>query len=45
MVRVRSVRMANQIVANFRHHPEARAAAEVADHIRMLCLPDADASC
>jgi formate dehydrogenase subunit delta len=27
--------MANQIAANFRHHPEAKAAAEVADHIKM----------
>jgi formate dehydrogenase subunit delta len=31
--------MANQIAANFRHHPEARAAAEVADHIRMFWPP------
>jgi len=29
--------MANQIAANFRHHPQAQAAAEVADHIRMFC--------
>jgi formate dehydrogenase subunit delta len=31
--------MANQIAANFRHHPEAQAAAEVADHIRMFWPP------
>jgi len=28
--------MANQIAANFRHHPEGQAAAEVANHIRMF---------
>ena len=31
--------MANQIAANFRHHPQAQAAAEVADHIRMFWPP------
>jgi len=31
--------MANQIAANFRHHPEAQAAAEVANHIRMFWPP------
>jgi formate dehydrogenase subunit delta len=31
--------MANQIAANFRHHPEAEAAAEVANHIRMFWPP------
>jgi formate dehydrogenase subunit delta len=36
MARPDLVRMANQIAANFRHHPEAQAAAEVADHIRMF---------
>ena len=35
MARPDLVRMANQIAANFRHHPEAKAAAEVADHIKM----------
>ncbi|MGA2803383.1 MAG: formate dehydrogenase subunit delta [Acidimicrobiales bacterium] len=39
MVRADLVRMANQIAANFRHHPEAQAAAEVADHIRMFWPP------
>jgi len=28
--------MANQIAANFGHHPEKQAAAEIADHIRMF---------
>jgi formate dehydrogenase subunit delta len=28
--------MANQIAANFRHHPEEQAAGEVANHIRMF---------
>ena len=36
MARPDLVRMANQIAANFRHHPEAQAAAEVANHIRMF---------
>lgn len=36
MVRPDLVRMANQIAANFRHHPEAQAASEVANHIRMF---------
>jgi formate dehydrogenase subunit delta len=31
--------MANQIAANFKHHPEAQAAAEVANHIRMFWPP------
>ncbi|MGD0440208.1 MAG: formate dehydrogenase subunit delta [Acidimicrobiales bacterium] len=31
--------MANQIAANFRHHPQAQAAAEVAEHIRMFWPP------
>jgi len=31
--------MANQIAANFRHHPQAQAAAEVADHLRMFWPP------
>jgi formate dehydrogenase subunit delta len=31
--------MANQIAANFRHHPEAQAAAEVAGHITMFWPP------
>ena len=39
MVRADLVRMANQIAANFRHHPEACAAGEVADHIRMFWPP------
>ena len=39
MVRADLVRMANQIAANFRHHPQAQAAAEVADHIRMFWPP------
>ena len=39
MVRPDLVRMANQIAANFRHHPEAQAAAEVANHIRMFWPP------
>jgi hypothetical protein len=36
MVRADLVRMANQIAANFSHHPPAQATAEVADHIRMF---------
>ena len=39
MTRTDLVRMANQIAANFRHHPQAQAAAEVADHIRMFWPP------
>jgi len=39
LVRADLVRMANQIAANFRHHPEAQAAAEVANHIRMFWPP------
>ena len=39
MVRADLVRMANQIAANFKHHPEAQAAAEVANHIRMFWPP------
>jgi formate dehydrogenase subunit delta len=39
MVRADLKRMANQIAANFRHHPQAQAAAEVADHIRMFWPP------
>jgi len=39
MVRADLVRMANQIAANFRHHPETQAAAEVANHIRMFWPP------
>ncbi len=39
MVRAGLVRMANQIAANFKHHPEAQAAAEVANHIRMFWPP------
>ena len=39
MVRPDLVRMANQIAANFRHHPESQAAAEVANHIRMFWPP------
>jgi formate dehydrogenase subunit delta len=39
MVRADLVRMANQIAANFRHHPQAQAAAEVAEHIRMFWPP------
>ncbi len=39
MVRADLVRMANQIAANFRHHPQAQAAAEVADHIRRFWPP------
>jgi formate dehydrogenase subunit delta len=39
MVRPDIVRMANQIAANFRHHPEEQAAAEVADHIRLFWPP------
>jgi formate dehydrogenase subunit delta len=31
--------MANQIAANFRHHPKDQAAAEVANHIRMFWPP------
>jgi formate dehydrogenase subunit delta len=39
MTRPDLVRMANQIAANFSHHPDAQAAAEVADHIRMFWPP------
>ena len=39
MTRTDLVRMSNQIAANFRHHPQAQAAAEVADHIRMFWPP------
>ncbi len=39
MTRNDLVRMANQIAANFRHHPQAQAAAEVADHIAMFWPP------
>ena len=39
MTRTDLVRMANQIAANFSHHPDAQAAAEVADHIRMFWPP------
>jgi formate dehydrogenase subunit delta len=39
MVRADLVRMANQIAANFRHHEEAQAAAEIAEHIRMFWPP------
>jgi formate dehydrogenase subunit delta len=39
MVRADLERMANQIAANFRHHPQAQAAAEVADHIAMFWPP------
>ncbi len=39
MVRADLVRMANQIAANFRHHPSDQAAAEVADHLRMFWPP------
>ncbi len=30
------VRMANQIAANYRHHPPETAKGEVADHVRMF---------
>lgn len=33
------VRMANQIAANFRHHPEEQATAEVAGHLRSFWTP------
>ena len=39
MVRADLTRMANQIAANFRHHPQEQAAAEVANHIRMFWPP------
>ena len=39
MVRADLIRMANQIAANFRHHPDAQAAAEVASHLRMFWPP------
>jgi len=39
MVRADLKRMANQIAANFRHHPQAQAATEVANHIRMFWPP------
>jgi len=38
-VRADLTRMANQIAANFRHHPPEQAAAEVANHIRMFWPP------
>ena len=38
-VRPDLLRMANQIAANFRHHPAKEAAAEVANHIRMFWPP------
>jgi formate dehydrogenase subunit delta len=31
--------MANQIAANFRHHPAPQAASEVANHIQMFWPP------
>jgi formate dehydrogenase subunit delta len=39
MVRADLTRMANQIAANFRHHAPDKAAAEVANHIRMFWPP------
>lgn len=33
------VRMANQIAANFRHHPDDQAAAEIAGHLRLYWTP------
>ncbi len=33
------VRMANQIAANFRHHPDAQAADEIAAHLRSFWTP------
>ncbi|MDA8286792.1 MAG: formate dehydrogenase subunit delta [Actinomycetota bacterium] len=33
------LRMANQIAANFRHHPDDQAAAEVANHLRSFWTP------
>jgi formate dehydrogenase subunit delta len=31
--------MANQIAANFRHHPDDQAAGEIADHLRSFWTP------
>lgn len=33
------VRMANQIAANFRHHPDGQAAGEIAEHLRSFWTP------
>ncbi|MHB1929096.1 MAG: formate dehydrogenase subunit delta [Acidimicrobiales bacterium] len=33
------VRMANQIAANFAHHPDGQAAGEVANHLRSFWTP------
>lgn len=39
MVRPDLVRMANQIAANFAHHPREQAVEEVANHLRMFWPP------
>ncbi len=39
MAEMSEVRMANQIAANFRHHPDERAAGEVAEHLRSFWTP------